>query len=143
MRSERTKECIRKRWQYQFLSWFLCFGLAVALIIYGFSTKWIGVDTEVVYHIKALLTIAVLSLLPMITLSFLVKDKIKPTIRMLNIILAAYLVANWFMYIVGVLMLIDTYLISGLIERNKAAAITNKEIDLRGEYYEQSNILRE
>ena len=50
---------------------------------------------------------------------------------MINVILAAYLVANWFMYIVGVLMLIDTYFISGKIKKYKTAVITNKEMDLR------------
>ena len=132
MRSDRTRTCIRRRWQYQFLSWLLCFGVSLALIVYGFATKWNGgTNSEVAYHIKALLTIAVIALLPMIILSLLVKDKIKPTIRMINIILAAYLVANWFMYIIGVLMLFDTYILSGLIERYKAATIANKEIDKR------------
>lgn len=50
---------------------------------------------------------------------------------MINVILSAYLVSNWFMYIVGALMLIDTYLISGLITKYKTAVIANKEIDLR------------
>lgn len=133
MKSKRTKECIRKRWQYQFLSWFLCFGVAVGLIVYGFATKWVGTDSEVAYHVKALCTIALMAMLPMILLSFLVKDKIKPTIRMINIILAAYLVADWFMYVVGAFMLLDTYLITGLIEKYKTAAIANKEIDNRDE----------
>lgn len=137
MRSERTKTCIKRRWGYQFLSWFLCFGMCVFLIVYGFATKWKGGDGEVTYHIRSLLSIAVMSLLPMIILSFLVKDKIKPTIRMINIILSAYLVANWFMYITGALMLIDTYIISGLVEKYKTATIANKEIDKR---YEPNSI---
>ena len=132
MRSERTRICIRKRWGYQFLSWLLCFGVTVGLIVYGFATKWKGGNTsEVAQHIKALLTIAAISLLPMIILSVIAKDKIKPTLRMVNIILAAYLVANWFMYIVAAFMIADTYIISGLIEKYKSATIANKEIDLR------------
>lgn len=132
MRSNRTKDCIRRRWKYQFFSWFLCFGICSGLLIYGFITKWNGGEnSEVAYHIKALLTIAVIAMLPMILISLLVKDKVKPTIRMINIILAAYLVANWFMYIVGAFMLFDTYVLSGLIERYKVAIIANKEIDKR------------
>lgn len=133
MKSKRTKECIKKRWQYQFLSWFLCFGIAVGLIVYGCATKWSNAETETAYHIKSLLIISIMSLLPLIILSFLIKDKMKPTIKMVNIILSAYLVANWFMYIVGVLMLIDTYFISNLIEKYKTATIANKEIDKRYE----------
>lgn len=134
MRSDRTKTCIRRRWKYQILSWLLCFGISLGLLIYGFITKWNGGDnSEVAYHIKALLTIAFIAMLPMVLISLLVKDKIKPTIRMLNIILAAYLVANWFMYIVGAFMLFDTYILSGLIEKYKAATIANKEIDKRYE----------
>ena len=132
MRSDRTKTCIKRRWKYQFFSWFLCFGVFLGLLIYGFITKWNGGNnSEVAYHIKALLTIAFMAMLPMALLSLLCKDKIKPTIRMMNVILAAYLVANWFMYIVGAFMLFDTYVLSGLIERYKAAIIANKEIDKR------------
>lgn len=132
MRSDRTKVCIRRRWRYQFFSWFLCFGGFLSLLIYGFITKWNGGEnSEVAYHIKTLLTIAIIAILPMSLISLLVKDKVKPTIRMINIILAAYLVANWFMYIVGGFMLFDTYVLSSLIERYKAAIIANKEIDKR------------
>lgn len=131
MRSERTRICIKRKRRYIFLSWFLCFGLLIGLIIYGFATKWTGSKSEVAYHIKSVLVIWTLAILPLVIISFLVKDKIKPTVRMVNVILSAYLVANWFMYIVGALMLIDTYLISGLIEKYKTAVIANKEIDLR------------
>lgn len=131
MRSERTRQCIKKRIGYTILSWLLCFGITIALFIYGFATKWSGSGTEVSNHIKAILIAFILSILPVCILSFLVKDKIKPTIRMINIILSAYLVANWFMFIIGALMLIDTYLITTLIEKYKIAVVTNKEIDKR------------
>ena len=131
MRSERTRECIKKRNLYIVISWVLCFGITLGLIIYGFATKWTGSSSETAKHIKAILITWVLAILPLTLISFLVKDKIKPTVRMINVILAAYLVANWFMYIVGVLMLIDTYFISGKIKKYKTAVITNKEMDLR------------
>jgi hypothetical protein len=138
MRSERTKICIKRKRRYLFLSWFLCFGLFIGLLVYGFATKWVDNGSEVSQHIKAILLIWTMTLLPLLLISFLVKDKAKPTIRMINVILSAYLVANWFMYVVGVFMLIDTYLISGLINKYKTAVIANKEIDLRDE----SNIIR-
>ena len=50
---------------------------------------------------------------------------------MINIILSAYLVANWFMYLMAVLMLVDTYVISGLIKKYNAAVAANKEMDKR------------
>lgn len=50
---------------------------------------------------------------------------------MINVILAAYLVANWFMYVVGAFMLIDTYIITGLIKKYNAAIVANKEMDRR------------
>ena len=57
MRSERTRECIRKRNIYVILSWVLCFGLFTGLLIYGFATKWTGTDSEVAHHLKAVLII--------------------------------------------------------------------------------------
>lgn len=132
MRSERTRICIRRKRLYIFLSWFLCFGVFAGLLIYGFATKWTGGEKpEVAQHIKALLIIGVMSILPTLLLSILVKDKIKPTIRMVNVILSAYLVANWFMYIVAAFMLVDTYIISALVAKYRTAAIANKEIDRR------------
>ena len=131
MRSERTTECIKKRRLYVILSWVLCFGICAGLFIYGFCTKWTGNNGEVSKHIKAILIILIMSILPMVILSFLVKDKIKPTIRMVNVILSAYLVANWFMFIIGGLMLIDTYLLSRLIQHYNTAVVTNKELDNR------------
>lgn len=128
---DRTRECIRRRNIYVILSWTLCFGVATGLLIYGFSTKWAGTDSEVAHHIKAVLIIWTISLLPMLLLSLLVKDKVKPTIRMINVILAAYLVSNWFMFIIGFFMLLDTYFISGAIKKYNAAIIANKEMDKR------------
>lgn len=128
---DRTRECIKKRNIYVILSWTLCFGVATGLLIYGFSTKWTGTDSEVARHIKAILIIWTISLLPMMLLSLLVKDKVKPTIRMINVILAAYLVSNWFMFIIGFCMLFDTYFISGAIKKYNAAIIANKEMDKR------------
>ena len=131
MRSERTRECIRKRNIYVILSWVLCFGMLAFMLIYGFATKWTGGDNEVVNHFKAILSIWLMALLPLISISFLVKDKIKPTVRMINVILAAYLVSEGFMYFIGALMLLDTYLLSHLISKYQMAIITNKEIDQR------------
>ena len=131
MRSERTVECIKKKRQYVILSWLLCFGICVGLFIYGFCTKWTGNNGEVSQHIKAIMIIWIMSILPMVVLSFLVKDKIKPTIRMVNVILSAYLVANWFMFIVGALMLFDTYVLSRLIKHYTTAIVANKELDNR------------
>ena len=132
MKSERTKKCIKLKRLYICLSWFLCFGTFIIFLIVGIAIKWHASETsEAASHIKALLGLGITSILPVILLSILVKDKIKPTIRMLNVIFAAYLVANWFMYLVGAVMLIDCYIISGLIERYKTAVISNREMDKR------------
>ena len=131
--SKRTHECIKKRRQFTVLSWILCFGLAGFLFVYGFATKWSSASTETAEHIKKILIIWVMSILPLSILSFLVKDKIKPTIRMLNVIMSAYLIGNWFMFISGALMLFDAYVLSALIQKYKVATITNKELDRRDE----------
>lgn len=134
MLSERTKICIKKKRFYSFLSWFLCFGIGIALFIYGFATKWNGGESsEVKQHIKALLIIGAIAVFPTVIMAIIAKDKIKPTLRMINIILAAYLVANWFMFLIGTFMLLDTYLVQNLIEKYKTAIIANKEIDKRDE----------
>ena len=132
MKSQRTKTCIKRRNFYIILSWLICFGTAVALFAYGFATKWTGgPKSELAEQAKSLMITAALAFLPMFILSLAVKDKIKPTVRMINLILAAYFVGNWFMYIVGAVMLIDTYIISALIEKYKMRIIANKELDAR------------
>ena len=132
MNSERTNECIKKRNMYLVLSWVLCFGTAILLFIYGFATKWTGGGGEVAEHIRALLVTGILSILPLAIISLLVKDKIKPTVRMINVIFAAYFVGNWFMFIVGAAMLFDTYYLTVKIKSYKTSIIANKELDKRG-----------
>ena len=72
-----------------------------------------------------------LSLIPMIVLAILVKDKIRPTVWMIDIILANYLFGSTVMYITFAIWLISEYIIGPLAKHYRELYVINKEIDRR------------
>jgi len=72
-----------------------------------------------------------LSLIPMLVLSIIVKDKIRPTVWMIDVILANYLFGSWLMYVVFAIWLIDQYVIGPLGKHYRQLYTINKEIDRR------------
>ena len=72
-----------------------------------------------------------LSLIPMLVLAIVVKDKIRPTVWMIDIILANYLFGSWMMYIVFAIWVIDQYVIAPLGKHYRQLYTINKEIDRR------------
>ena len=66
-----------------------------------------------------------------VVLSIIVKDRIKPTVWMIDIILANYLYGDLGMYIVLVIWFISEYIIVPLSKRFATKYLINKELDLR------------
>lgn len=130
MKTERTIICKRLGITFSIINWILCFGLAITFIITFTSGMDISNETlkeklgTIIYGIG-------LSLIPLIVLAILVKDKIRPTIWMIDIILANYLFGSTVMYITFIIWLISEYVVGPLARHYKELYIINKEIDRR------------
>lgn len=112
------------------LNWVLCFGTAIGFII----SMMAGAEGNpslkekfgtVLYGLGA-------SLVPMVVLAVIVKDKIKPTVWMIDIVLANYLYDSIGMYIVLVIWFIAEYIIMPISKRFSTLYLVNREIDKRG-----------
>lgn len=134
MKTERTIKCKRLGILFTALSWVLCFGLAVAFVISFLAMNGSGNGEQSETMKEKFGTIIYgfgLSLIPMLVLSIIVKDKIRPTVWMIDVILANYLFGSWLMYVVFVIWLIDQYVIGPLGKHYRQLYTINKEIDRR------------
>lgn len=134
MKTERTIKCKRLGILFTALSWVLCFGLAVAFVIAFLAMNGSGNGEQSATMKEKFGTIVYgfgLSLIPMLVLSIIVKDKIRPTVWMIDVILANYLFGSWLMYIVFAIWLIDQYVIGPLGKHYRQLYTINKEIDRR------------
>lgn len=134
MKTERTIKCKRLGILFTVLSWILCFGLAIAFIIAFLAMNGNGNGEQSVTMKEKFGTIIYgfgLSLIPMLVLSIIVKDKIRPTVWMIDVILANYLFGSWLMYVVFAIWLIDQYVIGPLGKHYRQLYTINKEIDRR------------
>lgn len=142
----KTKDYKKQALILYILSWVLCFGLLCLLISIGyvkyisndsnatveFERKFGSIAADYVNRLKTIVITSFVGLLPMVILSIIVKDKIKPTIWMLNIILSNLLVDSWLMYLIFIIWLIDNYIIRPLAKKRQLQYQINKEIDKRG-----------
>ena len=134
MKTERTIKCKRLGVLFTALSWVLCFGLAVAFVIAFLAMNGNGSGEQSATMKEKFGTIIYgfgLSLIPMLVLSIIVKDKIRPTVWMIDVILANYLFGSWLMYVVFAIWLIDQYVIGPLGKHYRQLYTINKEIDRR------------
>ena len=129
----RTKKCKKLGILFHFISWFLCFGTALTFVIVGISRGWGSSKTDVKSAVGTVVYGIGVSLIPMAILAIVVKDRIRPTVWMIDIILANYLFDSWLMYIVFAAWLIDQYIIAPLAKSYTNKYTINKEIDRRGE----------
>ena len=133
-KSKRTVDCKKVAVAMYVLNWVLCFGLAIALVIAFLITKDQAPteDQETLQQKLGTIIYGIgLSLIPMVVLAIIVKDKIRPTVWMIDIILANYLFDSWLMYIVFATWLIDQYIIAPLANSYTNKYTINKEIDRR------------
>lgn len=134
MKTERTIKCKKLGILFTILSWLLCFGLAVGFVIAFVAMNGSGGGENSATMEEKFGTIIYgfgLSLIPMLVLAIIVKDKIRPTVWMIDIILANYLFGSWMMYIVFAIWIIDQYVIGPLGKHYKQLYTINKEIDRR------------
>lgn len=134
MKTERTIKCKRLGILFTALSWVLCFGLAVAFVISFLAMNGSGSGEQSETMKEKFGTIIYgfgLSLIPMLVLSIIVKDKIRPTVWMIDVILANYLFGSWLMYVVFAIWLVDQYVIGPLGKHYRQLYTINKEIDRR------------
>ena len=87
---------------------------------------------EYLEKIKTIMMTSIVSMVPMVILSIIVKDKIRPLIWMINIILANFLLGSTAMYIVFAVWFIDEYILRLVAKSSRAKWVINKEIDKRG-----------
>lgn len=134
MKTERTIKCKRLGILFTALSWVLCFGLAVAFVIAFLAMNGSGNGEQSATMKEKFGTVVYgfgLSLIPMLVLAIIVKDKIRPTVWMIDVILANYLFGSWLMYVVFAIWLIDQYVIGPLGKHYRQLYTINKEIDRR------------
>lgn len=71
------------------------------------------------------------SLIPVVVLAIIVKDKIRPTVWMADIVLANYLYGSVGMYIVLAIWFIGEYVIMPISHKMSTLYYVNREIDKR------------
>lgn len=133
-KSKRTVDCKRVAVAMYILNWVLCFGLAIALVIAFLITKDQAPteDQETLQEKLGTIIYGIgLSLIPMVVLAIIVKDKIRPTVWMIDIILANYLFGEIAMYIVFAIWLVSEYVVGPVGKHYKSLYTINKEIDRR------------
>ena len=130
MKIARTIKCKRLGIAFSIINWVMCFGLAVVLIIVFASG--IEADNETLKEKLGTIIYGIgLSLIPMIVLAILVKDKIRPTVWMVDIILANYLFGSTIMYVTFAIWLVSEYVVGPLARHYRQLYVINKEIDRR------------
>ena len=130
MKTERTIRCKRLGIAFSVINWIMCFGLAVGLIIVFASG--IEPDDETLKEKLGTIIYGIgLSLIPIIVLAILVKDKIRPTVWMIDIILSNYLFGSAIMYVTFAIWLVSEYVIGPLARHYRQLYVINKEIDRR------------
>ena len=130
MKTERTIRCKRLGVAFSVINWIMCFGLAVGLIIVFASG--IEPDDETLKEKLGTIIYGIgLSLIPIIVLAILVKDKIRPTVWMIDIILSNYLFGSAIMYVTFAIWLVSEYVVGPLARHYRQLYVINKEIDLR------------
>lgn len=133
-KSKRTVDCKKVAMAMYVLNWVLCFGLAIALVIAFLITKDQAPteDQETLQQKLGTIIYGIgLSLIPMVVLAIVVKDKIRPTVWMIDIILANYLFGEIAMYIVFAIWLVSEYVVGPVGKHYKSLYTINKEIDRR------------
>lgn len=133
-KSKRTVDCKKVAVAMYVLNWVLCFGLAIALVIAFLITKDQAPteDQETLQQKLGTIIYGIgLSLIPMVVLAIVVKDKIRPTVWMIDILLANYLFGEIAMYIVFAIWLVSEYVVGPVGKHYKSLYTINKEIDRR------------
>ena len=115
---------------FHILSWVLCFGTAAFLVL----LKVCGAEqgTPLKETIGSVLYGWLVSNIPLVALSIIVKDKIRPVCWMVDVIMSNIVFGGIAIYIVFGIWVIDEYVISPLARSFHNKYVINKEMDRRG-----------
>lgn len=132
--SKRTKDVKKRALTFYLISLFMMIGVVAFVVVSTFS-KIGGSDKTGADILSETLKAQIISLsvtaIICLLLIFIIKDKIRPTLYMLSMIITAILYKEVGMYIVAAIWFIDEYVIHALYKRYKALILINKEIDMR------------
>lgn len=126
----RTKKFKKLDIIFHVLSWALCFGTAAFLILLKICGTEEG--TPLKETIGSVLYGWLVSNIPLVALSIIVKDKIRPVCWMVDVIMSNIVFGGIAIYIVFGLWVVDEYVISPLAKSFHNKYVINKEIDRRG-----------
>ena len=115
---------------FHILSWVLCFGTAAFLVLLKICGAEEG--TPLKETIGSVLYGWLVSNIPLVALSIIVKDKIRPVCWMVDVIMSNIVFGGIAIYIVFGIWLADEYIISPLARSFHNKYVINKEIDIRG-----------
>ena len=126
----RTKKFKKLDIIFHILSWVLCFGTAAFLVL----LKVCGAEkgTPLKETIGSVVYGWLVSNIPLVALSIIVKDKIRPVCWMVDVIMSNIVFGGIAIYIVFVIWIVDEYVISPLARSFHNKYVINKEIDRRG-----------
>ena len=115
---------------FHVLSWVLCFGTAAFLVL----LKVCGAEqgTPLKETIGSVVYGWLVSNIPLVALSIIVKDKIRPVCWMVDVIMSNIVFGGIAIYIVFGIWVVDEYIISPLARSFHNKYVINKEIDIRG-----------
>ena len=130
MKTARTIKCKRLGIAFSIINWIMCFGVAIVFIIV-FAAGIEPANEPLKEKLGTVIYGIGLSLIPMIVLAILVKDKIRPTVWMIDIILANYLFGSTIMYVTFAIWLVSEYVVGPLARHYRQLYVINKEIDRR------------
>ena len=113
-----------------FMRW-ICFIIAGVLIIVIIGQSSGGMLKKIEHVLGPVLWSYGLSLVILIVLAIITKDKIKPLVWTANLILSNIIWGSTGLYIMFIASSVDNYIITPLYNTIKIKYITNKEIDRR------------
>lgn len=115
---------------FHILSWILCLGTAAFLVL----LKVCGAEegTPLKETIGSVVYGWLVSNIPLVALSIIVKDKIRPVCWMVDVIMSNIVFGGIAIYIVFGIWLADEYIISPLARSFHNKYVINKEMDRRG-----------
>ena len=133
--SKRTKDTAKLARLFFFLS-FACFiGVAIFTVISCF-TRLGGEQKQgmeiISEQLKTLLISTSVTILVVAILAFFIKNKIRPTIYMLSLIVNGILFKEAGMYTILAIYFVDEFVFTALFKHYHALKVINKEIDKRG-----------
>lgn len=116
------------------VSWLLCYGTAALLIGCSIAKKEPSQEgIQLSQYIGPALYSMGISIIIMAVMSIVVKDKITPTVWMVNIILAGYMFGMPVVYTVFGIWFIDNYVLKNIKRIYREKYVINREIDKRYE----------